>query len=68
MREHAIVIYPRRGYQTDQATLPSSVRVVNTELIDISSTDIRMRVKQGKSIKGMVAPAIEPLVHRLYDQ
>jgi len=68
MREHAIVIYPRRGYQTDQATLPSSVRVVNTELIDISSTDIRIRVKQGQSIKGMVAPTIEPLVHRLYNQ
>ncbi len=66
MREHEIVIYPRRGYETHQASLPSSVKVVNTELIDVSSTEIRMRVKQGQSIKGMVAPTIEPIVRRLY--
>ena len=65
MREHEIVVYPRRGSETS-SPLPSSVRMVNTELIDVSSTDIRQRVQQGETITGLVPPQIETLVHRLY--
>ena len=65
MREHEIVVYPRRGSETSVA-LPSSVRMVNTELIDVSSTDIRQRVQLGEPITGLVPPQIEALVLRLY--
>ena len=65
MREHEIVVYPRRGSETS-STLPPSVRMVNTELIDISSTDIRQRVQQGDPITGLVPPQIEALVRKLY--
>ena len=63
---HHIVVYPRRGSTIDTASLPDHVRVVSTRLLDISSTDIRRRVAAGESIRGMVAPVIEPLVRRLY--
>ena len=66
MREYQIVVYPRRGSETDTTTLPSTVKIVNTKLIDISSTEIRQRVQQGESIKEMVPSSIEPLVQRLY--
>ena len=65
---HRIVVYPRRGAQIDTDSLPDHVRVVSTELLDISSTDIRRKVAGGESIRGMVAPVIEPLVLRLYKQ
>ena len=66
MREYQMVVYPRRGSETDTTSLPSTVKIVNTELIDISSTEIRQRVQQGESIKEMVPSSIEPLVQRLY--
>jgi len=61
-----IVVYPRRNSDIDRSSLPSNVSIFDTELYDISSTEIRQRVKQGQSIRGMVVPAIEPLVRRLY--
>ena len=66
LREYQLVVYPRRGSETDAATLPSSVRIVSTELIDISSTEIRKRIKARQPIFGMVPPTIEGLVQRLY--
>ena len=66
MREHRIVVYPRRGSEIDTASLPANVQVVDTALLDISSTEIRQRVKQNESIEACVPKVIEPLVRRLY--
>ena len=64
LKHHQLVVYPRRG--STIAEVPQNVKVVNTELLDISSTEIRQRVKAGKSIAGMVPTAIEPLVAHYY--
>ena len=66
VESHQIVVYPRRGSETRTAALPSTVSMVKTELIDVSSTEIRQRVAQGKSITGLLPAIIEPLVKRLY--
>ena len=66
LREHQVVVYPRRGSIIDHSTLPSSVTIVDTHLLDISSTEIRQRVASGQSISGMVPTVIEPIVRRLY--
>ncbi|MBR1415339.1 MAG: nicotinate-nucleotide adenylyltransferase [Prevotella sp.] len=63
---YSIVVYPRRGSHIDRTTLPASVHVAETELLDISSTAIRERLQQHQDIAGMVPKAIEPLVRRLY--
>ena len=62
VKNHQIVVYPRRGSDIDRTSLPQSVTVVETELLDISSTEIRQRVRQRLSIKDCVPTAIEPLV------
>lgn len=66
LREHQMVVYPRRGFTIDRAAQPHNVTIVDTPLLDISSTEIRQRVRQGEDIKNGVPKVIEPLVRRLY--
>lgn len=66
LREYPIVVYPRRGSDIDHTTLPLNVTIVYTKLLDISSTDVRESVREGRAIAGMVDKTIEPLVRRLY--
>ena len=54
IRKYEIVIYPRTGYPVDAASLPEGVRLADTPLEDVSSTEIRKRVGAGLSIDGMV--------------
>ena len=65
-RHYRIVVYPRRDSLVDMTQLPPNVTIVNTPMIDISSTLIRQRVAEGLSIDGLVPRHIEPLVWRLY--
>ena len=66
LHEYQVVVYPRRGSEIDRSTLPPTVTVADTELLDISSTEIRQRVKQGLSIRPLTPVAIEPLVRKFY--
>jgi nicotinate-nucleotide adenylyltransferase len=66
LHNYTIVVYPRRGFETDCKQLPQNVMVADTELLDISSTEIRQRIRQGESISGMVPDNIEELVRQNY--
>ena len=66
MDGHDIIVYPRRGSQIDRTALPPRVTIADTELLDISSTDIRQGIKQGSNISHMVPSVIIPLVSKLY--
>ena len=66
MARYPIVVYPRRGSTVDTSALPPTVRIAHTELLDISSTEVRQRVASGENIAGLVPPAIAPLVISLY--
>lgn len=66
LREHEIVVYPRRGSDIDRGCLPGNVTVVETELLDISSTMVREKVKQGLPIEGDVPQVIVPMVEQYY--
>ena len=65
---YQIIVYPRRGSDIDLKSLPSTVSVVEAELLDISSTDIRRRVRRGQPITGMVPDSIVQAVEKLYRQ
>lgn len=56
LREYDVVVYPRDEH-------PGTIDV---PLLPVSSTMIRQRVKEGKSIVGLVPESIEPLVRKHY--
>lgn len=66
LSNYNIIVYPRKGYAIDETSLPPQVKLVNTELYPVSSTEIRQRVKNGESIKGLVPACIENMVNRYY--
>lgn len=56
LRCHQVIVYPREDY-------PGTIDV---PLLDVSSTEIRQRVREGKSVEGMVPDSIIPLVEKYY--
>lgn len=58
LRHYRVVVYPRDTY-------PGTVQAA---LYPVSSTEIRQRVKQGESIRGLVPSTIEDMVREYYRQ
>ena len=56
LRQYDVVVYPRDG----------QAGTIQAELLPVSSTEIRERVKRGESIGGMVPDVIVEDVKRLY--
>ena len=65
LAHYPIVVYPRQGASI--GAVPQGVTIVETPLLNISSTEIRQAILQGKSIHGMVPEAIEDLACRYYE-
>ena len=72
LRNYQIVIYPRRTAQEvssdvqfpDNGTSLLTPCVVEAELLDISSTEIRQRIKAGKGIRRMVPKAVADYIRK----
>lgn len=47
---YSVLVYRRPGCAIDESSLPPSVSVVDTPLYDISSTDIRNSIRDGKPL------------------
>lgn len=63
---HPIVIYPRPGHSIDASTLPQNVSLAPTPQMDISSTEIRRRVRSGEPIAPLVPLPITDLIIENY--
>lgn len=59
-----LLVYPRLGYSTKNIIIPH-IRL-KAPIIEISSTDIRNRIKNKKTIKGMVEESIEEEIKNVY--
>ena len=57
-----IIIYPRQGSYIDISTLPANVRLVETELYNISSTERRDKISKGEDITHLVPESIAKLI------
>ena len=55
---YPIIIYPRQGYDIEHSALPQGVRLVNTPLYNVSSTEIRADVAAGRDISSKVPSTI----------
>ena len=58
MAHHPLIIYPRPGYEINESTLPTNVRLVNTPLLEVSSTFIRESLAQGKDVRYFLHPKV----------
>ncbi|MBR1463502.1 MAG: nicotinate-nucleotide adenylyltransferase [Prevotella sp.] len=68
MKMCRVVVYPRKGASINASQLPQNVRLVDTRLINISSTEVRRRIASGESIRGLVPKAVADYIteHGLY--
>mgnify|MGYP002732001104 FL=1 len=64
LAHYPIVVYPRKG--SDIGEVPEVVTIVETPLLNISSTEIRHHIAKGESIHGMVPESIEQLAIQNY--
>lgn len=63
---YPIIIYPRQGYDIVSSALPQGVRLVNTPLYNVSSTEIRADVAAGRDISSKVPSTILSDVEKEY--
>jgi len=56
--KYNILVYNRPGYELDASSLPSTVKVVDTPLYDISSTQIREAIKKGEEPTEWLSPKV----------
>lgn len=61
-----IAIYPRPGYCIDPQSLPKNVRIVDTGLYDVSSTQVRHLISEGKDVSHLIPNNIIGLAERYY--
>lgn len=66
LANYPIIVYPRPEENIDPKTLPDGVTLTDTPLLDISSTEIRDRVRNGEDITGMVPENIKQQVLTIY--
>lgn len=55
---HRLMVYPRPGCEIDASTLPEGVQLVDTPLLEVSSTFIRKSLKQGKDVRYFLHPKV----------
>lgn len=63
---YSLVIYPREGIDIDASTLPDNVKLLNAPLYQVSSTQIRQRIKEGKSVSRLIPKSIIPKALQYY--
>lgn len=62
LANHRVVVYPRKGADIDDSALPRGVRLLKTELYDVSSTEVRQRVRDGQPIDHLVPHAVAAII------
>jgi len=61
-----ILVYPRPNSPLTADSLPKGVSFIDMPLCDLSSTEIRQRLREGLPIDGLVPESILPLVRKYY--
>ena len=62
LQNYQVVVYPRRDEQPVEKSLPVGVTIVEAELLDVSSTEIRQRIREGRSIQKLVPPSVAAFI------
>lgn len=62
LHRSSIIVYPRRGYEVDGQSLPDRVTLVQTPLIEVSSTHIRQAISEGKDMRYFTHPDVWKII------
>lgn len=62
LERYKIIVYPREGSKLKAEELPQGVKLVDTELYNVSSTQIRKMMKEGKSIDKLVPAKVSAYI------
>ena len=62
LQNYQVVVYPRRNGLPVRKSLPEGVTIVEAELLDVSSTEIRQRIRESRSIQGLVPPSVAAFI------
>ena len=62
LAHHPLIVYPRPGYDIDADSLPSGVKLMQTPLLEISSTFIRQSIAEGKDIRYFLHPEVWKII------
>ena len=66
MSEFGLLIYPRPGFEVDEAMLPPHVRMVHAPCIEVSSTFVRQALRQGKDVRFFLPAKVYDEVNMLF--
>lgn len=64
--EFGLLIYPRPGFEVDEAMLPPHVRMVHAPCIEVSSTFVRQALRQGKDVRFFLPAKVYDEVNLLF--
>lgn len=65
LKRYPIIVYPREGSKVpDVKFQDSEIQIVETPLINISSTQIRKRLQEGKSVRGLVNTEVAMVIEQ----
>lgn len=64
IRKYRILIYPRVNYPVDTASLPEKVQLIETPLLEVSSTFIRQAIRAGKDIRYFLHPEVYRIIKK----
>lgn len=65
LSENSILVYPRPGYPVDTSSLPSTVRLVSSPVLEISSTFIRQALSEGRDIRYFLHPQVYRILKKM---
>ena len=65
LKRYPIIVYPREGSKVPDVKFQvSDIQIVKTPLINISSTQIRQRLHEGKSVRGLVNTEVAMVIEQ----
>lgn len=64
LKEYGVLVYRRPGFEMDEEGLPESVKVVDTDLYDVSSTQIRETIRNGESAEEWLEKGVSAYIEK----
>jgi len=64
LRDYSLLLYQRPGFQVSEEKLQASVQILKAPLLEISATQIRNNIREGKTIRYLVPDAVKEEIEK----